>query len=117
MSAKPLNHTYFMMIKTMPLWLQLKPKERFQYLGTVIEPLLKRHPLVKMRFFDSEAFHARFTDVVMWETSDVKVYQFLVEELRETLFWGTYFEIVEIVPTIEDAYAAYYEAEAQTIQK
>jgi hypothetical protein len=41
----------------------------------------------------------------MWETS---------EELRETQFWGTYFEIVEIIPAIENAYALYYEVKPIT---
>jgi hypothetical protein len=43
-----------------------------------------------------------------------KDYQFLIEELRETRFWGTYFEIVEIVPAIENAYALYYAVEPIT---
>jgi hypothetical protein len=70
--------------------------------------------MVKMRFFDAEAFSGRYTDVLMWETAEVKDYQCLVEDLRETLFWGTYFEIVEIVPAIENAYALYYEVEPLT---
>lgn len=74
----------------------------------MINPILKKHPSVQMRFCDSEAFSGHFTDVLMWETDNVQEYQFLIEELRETLFWGTYFEIVEIVPAIENAYASYY---------
>lgn len=61
-----------------------------------------------MRFFDSEAFHAGCSDVVMWETVDINAYQSVVEELRTTKFWGTYFEVVEIVPAIENAYARHY---------
>jgi uncharacterized protein YutD len=63
----------------------------------------------KNAFFDSEAFSGHFTDVLMWETAIIKDYQFLVEELREKLFWGTYFEVVEIIPAIENAYALYNE--------
>jgi hypothetical protein len=110
-TAKELNHVYFMLVKTTIAWLQLSAKERFEFLETAISPLLKKHPSVKMRFFDAEAFSAHYTDVLMWEAPEVKDYQFLVEELRETLFWGTYFEIVEIVPAIENAYALYYEVE------
>ncbi|MBD2773945.1 darcynin [Iningainema sp. BLCCT55] len=79
-----------------------------EFLSKIISPILKKHPSVQMRFFDSEAFSGRFTDVLMWETAEVQEYQFLVERLRETLFWGTYFEIVEIIPAIENAYANYY---------
>jgi hypothetical protein len=109
-TAKELNHVYFMLVKTTNIWLRLSPKERFQFLETTIYPILKKHPAVKMRFFDSEAFSGRYTDVLMWE-ADVKDYQFLVEELRETLFWGAYFEIIEIVPAIENAYALYYDVD------
>jgi len=97
-----------MLVKTTKTWLKISPKQRFEFLERTISPILKKHPSVQMRFFDSEAFSGRFTDVLMWETTEVKEYQFLVEELRETLFWGTYFEIVEIIPAIENAYASYY---------
>ena len=108
-TSKELKHTYFMLVKTTTTWLQISPKERFEFLESTISPILKKHPSVQMRFFDSEAFSGHFTDVLMWETTEVQEYQFLVEELRETLFWGTYFEIVEIIPAIENAYANYYE--------
>lgn len=110
-TSKELNHVYFMLVKTTVTWLRIPTKERFEFLETRISPILKKHPSVKMRFFDSEAFSGRFTDILMWEASEVKDYQFLVEELRETLFWGTYFEIVEIVPAIENAYTLYYKVD------
>jgi Darcynin, domain of unknown function len=102
-----INYVYFMLVKTTSTWLQFSVKERFRFLEETIAPILHNHPTVAMRFFDSEAFSGRYTDVLMWETSDVKDYQFLVEKLRETLFWGTYFEIIEIVPAIENAYALF----------
>jgi hypothetical protein len=113
-TTKELNHVYFMLVKTTNIWLQLSSKERFQFLETIISPILQKYPSVKMRFFDSEAFSGHYTDVLMWEASEVKDYQFLVEELRETRFWGTYFEIVEIIPAIENAYALYYEVKPIT---
>jgi Darcynin, domain of unknown function len=104
-----LNHVYFMLVKTTNTWLQFSVKDRFKFLEETIAPILQKHPDVAMRFFDSEAFSGRYTDVLMWETSEVKSYQSLVEDLRSTLFWGTYFEIIEIVPTIENAYALFNE--------
>jgi hypothetical protein len=32
-----------------------------------------------------------------------------VEELRESPFWDRYFEVVEILPGVEDAYAKNYD--------
>jgi hypothetical protein len=108
-TSKELNQVYFMLVKTTTTWLQIPVKERFEFQKQTIAPILAKYPSVKMRFFDSEAFSGRFTDVLMWETSEIKDYQFLVEELRETPFWGTYFEIIEIVPAIEDAHLLHYQ--------
>ena len=105
----PAHHAFFMLVRTTPAWLGLVPKERFAFRNDTIKPILGRNPDVTMRFFDSEAFNSRFTDVVMWETESVLAYQAVVEELRETPFWDTYFEVVEIVASIENAYAAHYD--------
>lgn len=107
--TRQVNHSFFMLVRTTTTWLALSPTERFGFLGEVIAPLLGRHRAVSMRFFDSEAFHAGCTDVVMWETADVLAYQAVVEELRETPFWGTYFEVVDIIASIENAYALHYD--------
>lgn len=111
-STKTINHTFFMLVRTTNDWLKLTPKERFGFLGDVIVPILTSHPTVSMRFFDSEAFSSDFSDVVMWETGDVMAYQAVVESLRETSFWGHYFEVREIVASIENAYALHYGVDA-----
>ncbi|MGL5819692.1 MAG: darcynin family protein [Phycicoccus sp.] len=107
----PANHVAFMLVRTTTTWLGLRPDERFTFLGETITPLLARHPTVRMRFFDSEAFTGEFSDVVMWETTDLLAYQALVEDLRETAFWGHYFEIRQIIPSIENAYARHYDVD------
>jgi hypothetical protein len=109
MTTRQINHTFFMLVRTTPTWLQLSPTERFGFLGETIAPILAGSPNVSMRFFDAEAFHGRYTDVVMWETSDVLAYQAVVEQLRETLFWDTYFEVIDIIASIENAYSLHYD--------
>jgi hypothetical protein len=69
------NHVFFMQVCTTTAWLALTPNDRFAFLGETIAPILGRHPDVTMRFFDSEAFNARYTDVVMWETASIMSYQ------------------------------------------
>lgn len=69
---------------------------------------MKAHPAVKMRFFDTDGFNSRVTDVMIWETEDLTAYQSVVESLRESDFWDTYFEIVEMLPGIENGYATHY---------
>ncbi|MCU0238364.1 MAG: hypothetical protein MUC29_02905 [Pyrinomonadaceae bacterium] len=104
-------YTIFMLVKTTTEWLKLKPKERFEFLGKDIQPILVKHPTVKMRFFDAEAYDADITDVIVWETENLKEYEYLVEELRESLFWETYFTVEKILLTVEEAYADFYKVE------
>ena len=104
-----MKHAIFMMVKTTNAWLAMPPKERFAFLDEYVRPLLKKHPQVQMRYFDAEGFSARVTDVILWETEALNEYQAIVEQLRETKFWGPYFEIQEIIPTLEDAYADHYQ--------
>jgi hypothetical protein len=104
--------TIFMQVRTTPAWLAKPPERRFAFLGEVIEPILKRHPSVRMRFFDTELYSADVTDVIVWETKMLKDYQAIVEALRETPFWGQYFEVVSILPGVENAYADAYERPA-----
>jgi hypothetical protein len=104
-------YTIFMLVKTTTDWLKLKPAERFEFVGKVIKPILEKRPSVKMRFFDAEAYNSRSSDVIVWETKDLKEYEYLVEELRESLFWGSYFDVVEIIPAVENGYADFYQVE------
>jgi hypothetical protein len=41
----------------------------------------------------------------MWDTKDHHSYQLPMEDLWETPFWDRYFEIVEILTGVENAYA------------
>ncbi len=109
--SNPSNRSVFMLVRATPAWLALAPRERFAFVDDAIRPLLARHPAVRMRYFDSEAYHARVSDVIWWETADAGAYEAVVEGLRETAFWGRYFEVVDIVPAIEDAYARHYGVE------
>ncbi|MDE9565268.1 hypothetical protein KKI93_14670, partial [Xenorhabdus bovienii] len=42
------------------------------------------------------------------DAKDHESYQLLVEELRETPLWDRYFDIVEILTGVENAYAKNY---------
>lgn len=103
------KYTIFMLVKTTPEWLKLRPDARFSFLREDIEPILGAHPHVRMRFFDAEGYNSRASDVIVWETSDLKGYQSVVDALRETRFWDQYFDVVEIVPAVENAYAEAYD--------
>ena len=55
-------------------WVQLSPKERFEFFSATIKPLLAKHPAVKVRFYDAEAFSGRVSDIAVWESADIKAY-------------------------------------------
>lgn len=99
----------FMLVKTTAEWLSFSVERRNQLAREQLTPILKKHAGgVRMRFFDIEFYCARITDLWMWDCKDHHSYQMLVEELREGPFWDRYFEIVEILPGVEDAYVKNY---------
>jgi hypothetical protein len=100
--------TVFFLVGAEQAWLLLSPAERQQFVTAVLGPILAKHAQVRLRFFDAEAWHARVSDVLMWEFADEHAYRSLVEHLRETPFWGRYFSVHEIIPCVEDAYAEHY---------
>jgi len=105
--------TVFMLVKTQPEWLALPVEERFKQLRLHVEPLLKKHQdSVRMRFFDTEFYSTRVTDLWMWDAKTHHAWQLIAEDLRETPFWDTYFDVVEILTGIENAYASNYNEKA-----
>ncbi len=98
-----------MTVKTSNTWLKLDPKDRFGFLDKTIQLILNKHATVKMRFYDIEALSGKASDIVVWETDDLRAFKHLVEEIRESDFWGTYVDVLDIIPSIENAYAEMYD--------
>jgi hypothetical protein len=107
--------TVFMLVKTTPEWLGFPVSRRGELAREQLTPILKKHAAgVSLRYFDVEFYSARVTDIWMWDAKDHHSYQLLIEELRESQFWDRYFEIVEILPGVENAYARNYNSEVIT---
>ncbi|MFI5782402.1 darcynin family protein [Nocardia sp. NPDC051570] len=103
------NLTAFMLVKTLPAWLSLTVEERFRAFETEILPAVRdKVEGVRSRFFDTEFYSARVTDIWVWEARDHHSYQLVVEALRETPFWDHYFEVVDLLVGVENAYATNY---------
>jgi hypothetical protein len=109
--SKATTRTIFMLLEATPSWLALRPDARDQFVNLTLRPILGRHAHVRLRYFDAEAYSARTTDVLMWDVSDDEDYRDLVDDLRDTLFWGTYFLVREIIPCIEDDFARHHGVE------
>lgn len=106
--------TIFWLIKTTPEWLALPPHGedgRFAFGKNVLDPILERYSGAKMTFYDSEAFTADCTDVMVWTVTSLEDYNGAVNDLRETKFWSYYFTIEKIIPAIENEYAKHYKAD------
>lgn len=90
-------------------WLNLTVPERIAAFETDIASAIKEKAKdVRSRFYDTEFYSARVTDVWVWEARDHDALQLLNEALRETPFWDHYFEIVDILVGVENGYAKQY---------
>ncbi|MEJ8650940.1 darcynin family protein [Streptomyces sp. MS1.AVA.3] len=101
--------TAFMLIKTRPEWLAMTPQERVNAFTTQVVPAIKAKTSgVRSRFYDTEFYSTRVTDVWVWEADDHDAYQLLIDALRETPFWDRYFEVVDLLVGTENGYARTY---------
>jgi hypothetical protein len=101
--------TAFLLVKTTPEWLALSVAERVDAFTTQVVPTIEAKTRnVRSRFYDTEFYSARVTDVWVWEADDHHAYQLLIDALRETPFWDRYFEIVDILVGTENGYARNY---------
>ncbi len=104
--------TFFMHLRSSAAWLALSRQARADFIAATVRPIFARHTDVTLRFYDAEAFTGRITDVAVFETTNLRAYYFLIDALRDTPFLGLpYFEVVEIIPAIEDGYQEYTDAE------
>ncbi|MET8762033.1 darcynin family protein [Lentzea sp. NPDC004782] len=98
--------TAFMLVKTTRKWLDLTLAQRMEVLETQVLPAIEeRTEGVRSRFYDTEFYSARVTDIWVWEARDHEAYQQLVEALRDSPFWDDYFEVVELLVGVENGYA------------
>jgi|ERR1700677_2889612 hypothetical protein len=107
--------TVFVMVKTSPEWLAMTIDERFGHFNRLMVPILKKYEdKVRLRFYDTEFYSARVTDIWVWEAKSRHAYEMVIEELRETPLWDRFFSIVEILAGVENAYARNYERDGVT---
>jgi len=101
--------TAFVLVKTTPEWLALTVQERVDAFTTQVLPAIQAKTTgVRSRFYDTEFYSARVTDVWVWEAENHQAYQLLIDALRETPFWDRYFEVVDLLVGTENGYARTY---------
>lgn len=92
-----------------PGWLQKTWSERKEFEQAHIAPLfIKYAGRVRSRFFDAEAFCARVSDFIIFETDDLTQYYYLIEELRESpLLSHGFVTFADLLIGIEDGHQAF----------
>jgi hypothetical protein len=101
--------TAFILVKTTRAWLDLTVEQRIAAFESSVLPTVREKARdVRSRFYDTEFYTARVTDVWVWEARDHEAFQLVIEALRETPFWDLYFEVVEILVGVENGYAKHY---------
>ena len=104
-----MNYSYFMLLRALPAWLALSREARKALADEQMGGALARcEGQLSMRYFDAEAFSSPCSDVMMVETKDPRHHYFFMERLRDSpLFSVPYFEVLNIISTVEDGYKAY----------
>ena len=104
-----MNYAFFILLQAKPAWLAVSRQQRRELVNQHLGPILQAHTgLLTMRYFDAEAFTAHCSDVMLTQTQDPKHHYFFMEQLRDTpLINVPYFEVAQIIPTIEDGYQTF----------
>ena len=79
----------------------------------LVQRLVQSHGAQWVGLDDAEAFTAQCSDVAVFETPDLPTFYRAVERLRDSaLFTTPYFELVQILPSIENGFRHFEQSEA-----
>lgn len=103
--------TAFLCLRATPQWLAMERGKRSSLAEAALASAIGSSP-ISFRFFDAEAFSSRISDVAMIETETLEDYYFFIERLRDSeLLSVPYFDVVEIIPAIENGYQTFEASE------
>lgn len=111
MSEKVINHGIVVLLEFFPAWLAL-PREKRRELAADLYMIIGRYAdKVNVKFFDADAFGGGYSDFVICETTDLKQYHYMWEEIRDTVAYSHgYLKIKDVIMGIQSGYQA-FEAE------
>ena len=99
----PRRYSFFMLLLGTPRWRALDADEQYAHHDAMLMRVFEGYPDLQLRRFDSTAFGARCSDVLLWETSEVAQYHEAIESLRECgLLDAGWFDVVDVIPAVED---------------
>ncbi|SFH80816.1 darcynin family protein [Albimonas pacifica] len=110
----PVPLTVFLLLRARPSWLALDRSAREALAGPALAEAFGARG-IRLRHFDAEAFHGRVSDIAMAEVDGPLAWHCAMERLRDSpLLARDHFEVVDILPAIEDGFRL-YEAAAATL--
>lgn len=106
--------TLFLHLRALPAWLALSRSERHRIGAEAIGHALADTG-VTYRHFDAEAFSAACSDIAVLEAADHGGLNRVMERLRDSaIFARPYFEVVSIIPAMEDGFRHFEQGEARS---
>ena len=112
-----MRYVFFVLLRATPAWLRLSREQRRAMNAEHVAPLLATGEGIRMRYFDAEAFTAACSDVMMIATDDPKHHYFFMERLRDSpMITVPFFEVVQIIPSVEDGYVEFEQGDASAVQ-
>ena len=101
-----MKYTVFVLYQALPAWLTLSRPQREAFFDRKATPIFTKYANdVKVRLFDSEAFHAGVSTVMVIACDDVNNYYFFMEALRDTeLFSKPYIELKDVIISRENGF-------------
>ena len=104
-------YTIFILLRARTAWLKLSHAERAA-IGRAA--FARRFDGMTVRYFDAEAFTAQCSDVLVVETPRLDDHRRLMDHLRDSeIFAHPYFDLVSVIPSVEDVYRDLSPAAAQ----
>lgn len=109
MTEKP--YTILVLMNATPDWLALTRNERSKFVEKDLLPIIQQvSNTVKVRFYDSEYFHASVSDFMIIKTNVLDDYKMLIELLRDTKTYSIpFFEIKDIIVGQENLFEDFNE--------
>lgn len=95
----PLSHAVFLLLTAIPAWLALDGPERTRIVANELRPIFDRHRrAITARYYDTEAYTARASDLLMLEFDDPGAHAELIDALRSSpMFNVPYFTLEDLL--------------------
>lgn len=95
-------YTFFVHMNATKAWLRLAHDARTDFVAQELAPILASYPTVTLRFYDTEAFTTRCSDIAVFKTAVIPDFYALMDKIRDSkLLTVPYFELIDIFPAIE----------------